>query len=169
MRLLTLLFLFGGTLLVAISCSTKFNHSYQISEEYDQSDKRTYFRLQRIRVIEESSPSYRTLDFSPFLVRSAKSNEDAAYLLFYGSDKASYNKAHLEISAAGEEIELMPEDFGHSVDEESGAVLLYKLSLEKFQRVVSAEEIKMRLGDARFQMKAQELEAMRDLYHRAAS
>jgi hypothetical protein len=170
MRLLIPLFLFGGICFVATSCSTKFNHSYLISKEYDQSDERTYFRLQRIRVIEESSSPYRTLDFSPYVVRSAKSNEDAAYLLFYGSAKARYkDKAHLEIFAAGEKIELMPEGFGYDVSEESSAVFLYKLSLEEFRRIVSAGTVDMSLGDARFQMKSDQLEALRDLYHRAAS
>lgn len=170
MKLLKLLLLCFGISIMAISCSKQFNHAYQISKEYDQSEDRTYFRLQKMRVVEQSSPLYQSLDFSPHLVRSSKLNEDGAYLLFYGSDKAKYkDDAHLEISAGGEKLELSPEDFGRSASEENDAVLLYKLSLDRFQRVVSAKEVDMSLGDVRFQMKADQLEALRDLYNRAVS
>lgn len=170
MKLRVLLLLCFGVSIMAISCSKQFNHSDQISKEYDQSEDRTYYRLQKMRVVEQSSPSYQALDFSPFLVRSSKPNEDAAYLLFYGSDKAAYkDRQYLVISAEGEKLELSPDDFEHSASEGSGAVLLYKLSLDKFQKVVNAKEVKMILGNVRFQMKPDQLEALRDLYSRAAT
>ncbi|HEY3136381.1 MAG TPA: hypothetical protein VGL29_10175 [Blastocatellia bacterium] len=150
--------------LTAVSCAKRFNHSYQISKEYDQSDDRTYFRLQRIRVMERNAP-YQFLDFSPYVVRSARANEDAAYLLFYGSDRTYYKDSdHLGISFAGEKIDLIPQNFGRSVSQDTGAVLLYQLSLDKFQRVVNAANVDMTLGAAHFQMNADQLEAEKDVF-----